>query len=172
MSQRGNWASRIAAAWQKSRESIIEVGCLLIEAKCELPHGEFEVMVGSELPFGARTAQRLMAVASDQRLLNATHASVLPSSWMTLYSLTKLSDDEFGAALEQGVIRPDVQRSEIIVWQKALRLVSSAPCRTDAVSDLAALADSGQQFAAQAPLTLRRRRIVLLHCGLQLVREP
>ena len=96
------WASRIAAAWQKSRESIIEVGNLLIEAKSALPHGEFEAMVASELPFGARSAQRLMVIAGDVRLTNPTHVSLLPASWGTLYALTKLSDDEWGNALEAG----------------------------------------------------------------------
>ncbi len=138
----GVWASRIVAAWQKSRESIIEVGGLLTEAKDSLPHGEFEAMVESELPFGARTARRLMTISGDARLTNRTHVSVLPASWGTLYELTKLSDDEWGDALNAGVIHSDMQRNEITVWRKASRLGTSAPCRTDAVADLAALADS------------------------------
>ena len=52
--------------------------------------GIFEAMVEDDLPFGKRTAQRLMAIASDQRLSNTTHVSLLPASWQTLYELTKL----------------------------------------------------------------------------------
>ena len=47
-------------------------------------------MVASELPFGDRTARRLMAIARDPRISNRTHASLLPPSWMTLFELTKL----------------------------------------------------------------------------------
>jgi hypothetical protein len=35
-------------------------------------------MVEGELPFGPRTAQRLVKVVSDPRLSNATHGSLLP----------------------------------------------------------------------------------------------
>jgi hypothetical protein len=45
------------------------------------------------LPFSERTAQRLMSIASDPRLSNPTHVSVLPNSWGTLYELTKLTDE-------------------------------------------------------------------------------
>jgi hypothetical protein len=34
------WTSRIAAAWQKGVEAILETGRLLIEAKAALKHGE------------------------------------------------------------------------------------------------------------------------------------
>lgn len=56
-------------------------GTLLVEAKTALPHGDFQAMVESELPFGQRTAQRLMAMAGDERITNATHGSHLPPSW-------------------------------------------------------------------------------------------
>jgi hypothetical protein len=64
-----------------------------------LPRGEFLAMVASELPFGDRTARRLMAIARDPRISNRTHASLLPPSWMTLFELTKLDDAQFQARL-------------------------------------------------------------------------
>ncbi len=60
------------------------------------------MMVDGELPFGARTAQMLMKVSADECLANPKHVSLLPASWGTLYALTKLSDDEWGNALEAG----------------------------------------------------------------------
>ena len=91
--QRARWARQISAAWRASIEAIFECGRLLIAAKDALDHGEFTKMVERDLPFGKRTAQRLMAIARDTRLTNPTHASLLPQSWMTLYELTRLSDD-------------------------------------------------------------------------------
>ena len=63
-------------------------------------------MVGTSLPFGPRTAQILMKIARGPRLGNAKHASLLPSSWRTLYEITKLDDEAFDRALAEVVIRP------------------------------------------------------------------
>jgi len=42
------------------------------------------------LPFGARTARRLMAIANELVFKNLTHGSDLPPSCRTFYELTKL----------------------------------------------------------------------------------
>jgi hypothetical protein len=68
----------------------------------DLPRGEWLAMIASDLPFKARTAQRLMAVARNRELVNAAHASHLPPSWMTLYELTKLPEPELHAAIADG----------------------------------------------------------------------
>jgi N6-adenosine-specific RNA methylase IME4 len=107
------WAARIAECWRASVEAILEVGELLAAAKEKLPHGEFSGMIESELPFGARTAQMLMKIAADPRLANPKHVSLLPPSWGTLYELTKLDDESFDRAVEQNIIRPDMERREI-----------------------------------------------------------
>jgi hypothetical protein len=72
------WAARIGAAWRRTLESVIDTGRLLVEAKAPLPHGEFLAMVERDLPFGPRTAQMLMTVASDDKLTNANHAPRCP----------------------------------------------------------------------------------------------
>ena len=86
-----DFADQIVDAWRSTTEGIFRIGELLLEAKQKLDHGTFEEMVEAALPFGPRTARRLMAVARDGRL--RTHASVLPPSWYTLYELTRLSND-------------------------------------------------------------------------------
>ncbi len=107
------WATRISAAWQSSRDSILKCGLLLIDAKAKLVHGEFEKMVQTELPFGSSTAQRLMKIARDKRLTNPAHAQLLPPSWYALYRLSLLSDAQFETAIADGTIRPDMERSEL-----------------------------------------------------------
>ena len=110
---RTDWADQIRARHQATVEGFLDVGRLLIEAKAALPHGEFEAMVESDLPFGARTAQRLMAIASHPILTRATHVSVLPAAWGTLYELTKLPDDIIEAALADGSITPRMERKDV-----------------------------------------------------------
>ena len=59
--------------------------------KAELPHGEWLKMIRDELPFGKRTAQMLVTVATNDNLQDAyaKHVSLLPAAWGTLYELTK-----------------------------------------------------------------------------------
>jgi hypothetical protein len=53
------------------------VGHYLLEAKAALEHGDFIAMVESDLPFKRRSAQKLMAVARDQRLQKASTLTLL-----------------------------------------------------------------------------------------------
>ena len=92
-----DFADAIVARWQDSVLAIIDVGKLLLGAKEALPHGEFGPMIESDrVPFSSRTAQRLMEIAEHSLLSNATRASHLPPSWMTVYELTKVPDDALG----------------------------------------------------------------------------
>jgi hypothetical protein len=115
------WAARITVCWRTSVEAILEVDRLLAAAKKALPHGEFGKMIESELPFTDRTARMLMTIASDPRLTNRKHVSVLPPSWGTLYELTKLDDEQFDARLLDGTINPDMQRRDIATEIKQSR---------------------------------------------------
>lgn len=107
-------AAQICEAWQSSVVAIIETGRLISEAKAQLEHGDFISMVERQLPFNIRTAQRLMAIANDPRLSDATHASHLPPSWMSLYEITRLDDEQFEHGIEAGVICSEAQRSAIV----------------------------------------------------------
>jgi hypothetical protein len=151
------WAIRITARWRASVEAIIEVGQLLIDAKGRLPHGAFGKMLENDLPFGASTAQRLMAVAADNRLSNPAHVQHLPASWGTLYELTKLSDGEFEEAIEQKIIRPDMERKEIELIrpapERAPREVESSDGRRDEAHPVAMLQD-GHDALSQADAAL------------------
>jgi hypothetical protein len=107
------WTKRIAAVWQKGVEAILETGRLLIEAKAALDHGQFKAMVQLKLPFTPRTAQRLMEIARNPVISNATHASLLPPSWMTLHELTKVPDEILVAKIKDGVITPKLERKDV-----------------------------------------------------------
>ncbi len=107
------WAERINAAWRRSAASFIDCGHLLIQAKEEIPRGDFAKMIEARLDFQPRVAQRLMSIARDPRLANPTHAALLPPSWTVLYELTKLDDAAFDEAVETRVINPQMQRKDV-----------------------------------------------------------
>jgi hypothetical protein len=102
----------IEAAWQSAVRSIIATGALLIEAKAKVDPGDW-LKVAEELPFGERTAQRLMEIARHPILSNPTHGSHLPPSWRTLYELSKIDDQVLLARIEDHTINPETQRKDI-----------------------------------------------------------
>jgi hypothetical protein len=106
-----DYAARITAAWRKTLVSIFECGDLLIKAKDELA-GKFQKMVESDLPFGPRTAEMLMRIASDQRLRNHANFSSLPASWRSLYELQKVPDPLFAKAIEDRRINPEMTQAD------------------------------------------------------------
>ena len=81
---RTEFVARIRETFSQSVEAIIRTGRVLLEAKADLEHGEFLAMVENDLPFGARSAQMLMAITHDARLTNAKSVSLLPPAWGTL----------------------------------------------------------------------------------------
>lgn len=52
-----------------------------------------------------------MSIAKDERI--ATHVSHLPASWGTLYELTKLKDEQFQQAVQNGAINPGMERADV-----------------------------------------------------------
>ena len=108
------WADRISTQVGKSVEALIEVGRLLVQAKADLPHGEWGRLFSEELiPFSQNTAGQLMAISSNRILSNSAHVQNLPPSWGTLYELTKVPDITLANALKDGVITPDMPRSAV-----------------------------------------------------------
>ncbi len=107
------WASAISEAWNKTLNSVFETGDALIGAKDALKHGEWIKMVEGELPFGISTANKLMAVAWDERLRNSERVPNLPSQWGTLYALTRLDNEIIEKSFENGAIHPKLERKDI-----------------------------------------------------------
>jgi hypothetical protein len=103
----------ITAQWNKQVETILETGRLLIQAKDELPHGKFSVMVAKQLPFGPRAAQMMMTIAKNPVLSNAKYISHLPPSWGTLYDLAGLPESQLTDLIERRAVRPDMERSDV-----------------------------------------------------------
>jgi hypothetical protein len=115
-----------AAITSVCRMGGLAAGRLLIDAKENLKHGDFEDMIERDLPFGPRTAERLMIVARNEVLSNPTHASLLPGEWTVLHELA-LVDKKLDAPgtlkewIETGVVRPTLKRREVEALVDAAR---------------------------------------------------
>ncbi len=110
---RKQWAEKITQRYQDSVRAILDVGRYLIQAKAELEHGEFGLMIAEDLPFSRPTAFRFMAIAQNPVLSNDAHGQHLPTSWGTLYELSKVPSAVLEEALTIGQITPDFQRKDV-----------------------------------------------------------
>ena len=108
-----DWPQRIATAWQQTVHGIIETGKLLIEAKVCLGHGRFSDMIRDQLPFLPRAAQKLMSIAENPALANASHETHLPASWTTLYELSRHPARLVAEKIADGTITPRLERADV-----------------------------------------------------------
>ena len=108
---RAAWAERIRSQWHQTVTGIVAVGAMLLEAKAELQHGEFLLMVANDLRWSPRMTQFLMTIARNKVLSDAKHVSHLPSSWSVLATLAKVDDSKLEEAIATGVVSPDMSRA-------------------------------------------------------------
>jgi hypothetical protein len=115
------WVKRISSAWQKTVASVIETGQLLIDSKNDpsMPHGSWEAMVQSHLPFTPDVAHRLMSIAEHPSLSKPVHAPVLPPAWTTLYRLSRIEPPIIEAKIKDGTINPKMERKDVAAIKPA-----------------------------------------------------
>jgi hypothetical protein len=106
------WAELIRSRWQQNVKDIFETALMLETAREELGASEFRLMAEGELKFSKSMVSQLIAIADDDRLADVHHGK-LPASWRTLYELTRLTNEQFAAGLESGVIHSGMQRKDI-----------------------------------------------------------
>lgn len=119
------WAETIRAKWQDNVGSIFEVALMLETAKEELQSG-FGKMVRDNLKWSPPMVSMMLTIAGDHKLADVQHAE-LPASWMTLYALAKLTDEQFENGMKSGVIHPGMQRKDIAQLKPPKEKRSPAP---------------------------------------------
>ena len=113
------WAKRIGKTWTAGVLAILQTGALLEAARSDCAHGEWQALL-EELPFGARHAHRLRALAAY--LPFRTRESDLPSDTETLYQLSRLPEVRFEQLLGDRVIHPAMARRDASLETRAERL--------------------------------------------------
>lgn len=99
------WRTRIESAWQKSVQSVIEVGNLVKQAKEQL--GVSYTLLESELPFSSTVAAFLIKIAENPVLSNPTYHARLPNGYNTLYYLASVDEKQLVEQIENGEITPN-----------------------------------------------------------------
>ena len=88
------YAERIGIRLSRAAGTLIEIGREFAEAKQRLDEPSFGELCKC-LGYSNRAAVTKWVKIGEQYERYAPHAHVLPSSWTTLYELSKLTDDEF-----------------------------------------------------------------------------
>lgn len=145
---RQEFTQEIRYHWNRSRKEFLSIGRYLNRAKSILPHGEFEAMIESDMPFSVETAFRFRAVA-DAIDTGRLTLDVLPGAESVAYQIVTMTPDELERAKAVGLIRPDVTRRQLIAFKQSLR-----PARTEAAPDRrkALLADYARHKARLAEI--------------------
>jgi len=113
-----HYKKSVVSNWNKSRDSIIEVGRILQEAKQLCHKGLLNTkswlkLVEAELPFGKKTADRLIAISNCEWITSGEYNDSLPVSWGTLYEISRLTKDRFVKGIESNTIHSTCTRSDI-----------------------------------------------------------
>jgi hypothetical protein len=99
------WRTSIESAWQKSVESVIEVGRLVKQAKEEL--GSSYALLETQLPFSSTVAAFLVKIAEHPVLSDSQYYSKLPNGYNTLYYLASVDEETLKEQLDKGEVTPD-----------------------------------------------------------------
>jgi hypothetical protein len=114
------YVAELSRLWRESCERFLAIGEYLLLAKEALPHGEYEQMVASELPFGRSVTHALKTVAEAVRAGRLAKAE-LPLSYATAYLLASMSPPHLDLARQRGLVRPNVTRAAITSFRTELR---------------------------------------------------
>jgi acyl dehydratase len=110
------FAKRINAGWHTTAESVLEMATACAEADKQLSQSAKKALI-AQLPFDRVTFVKLSAIGNDVRLRPLIHQ--LPSSFSTLYELTKFDEEQLTTGLKTGAINPHATRQEIIELKSA-----------------------------------------------------
>lgn len=125
------YVREISRLWREAQQSFLAIGRYLVQAKRKLAHGEFQTMIEASLPFGRQTAYelRMIAEAVDGGRIPEPK---LPQAASVAYQLATLKPNDLAAAEQDGLVRSDLRRPEIIAWKRE-RLRQSAGANHEAL---------------------------------------
>ena len=121
------YVQELTRLWREAQDRFVAIGEYLLNAKEMLPHGEYEKMIASELPFGRAVAHNLRTVAVAVREGRLSRPE-LPGSYTTAYFLATLKPNHLALARERGLVRHDVPRSAVNAFRQELK--APGPDRT------------------------------------------
>jgi hypothetical protein len=114
-----DYVAEIETLWKEAAETFLLIGRNLNKAKEILPHGEYQRMVQSCLPFDKSRAYQLRMVAT---MVDSGRVAEddLPRSSATAFLFASLDREMIARAKDDGILRADVRRQEVQEWKRRL----------------------------------------------------
>ncbi len=109
----------IRTLWERSQRNFLTIGRYLIRAKEKLPHGDYEEMIRTNLPFSRSVAYMMRTVAESLESRKIT-IERLPMDYSTAYHLVSLPDDQYEMARQRDLVKPSLTRKEIMTFRREL----------------------------------------------------
>jgi hypothetical protein len=113
------YIDNIIKYWKKSAD-ISAVASLCAGANKELSPAEKKEFY-LKLPFDRTVFSKLARIGSDLRLHHEEIEKLLPANYSMQYEITKLTDDEMKAAIDQGIIHSRAKRADLLNWKRLRR---------------------------------------------------
>jgi hypothetical protein len=113
---RHNFVGRIHHHWQRRPEGFHDLAIACAEADKAVPKA-FRRTLMKKLPFSASVFRKLAQIGDDQRLQNEHIRKLLPPCHLTIYEVSRLTDQQLQAALSAGILKPDLKRKELLQWR-------------------------------------------------------
>jgi len=129
-----DYVAEIETLWKEAAETFLLIGRNLNKAKELLPHGEYQRMIESCLPFDKSRAYQLRMVATMVDNGRVAEGD-LPRSSATAFLFASLDRHAIARAKQDGVLRPDVRRQEVQEWKRRL---AGLPNNAEAIERLRA----------------------------------
>ncbi|HYD31460.1 MAG TPA: hypothetical protein VEB64_11480, partial [Azospirillaceae bacterium] len=109
----------ITQLWQDAQQRFLAIGDYLARARGALSPEQY-ALLKARLPFGKAVHSQLMMAyrAIKDGMLPETAAA---AGYSVVYLAATLSDGERRQAMAEGVIRPDMRRSDLLAFRRRLR---------------------------------------------------
>ena len=111
-----SYFDKISTSWYKAAKSIIETGIYLNESKTNLSHRDWLQLCReliSRRIMSKTTISKIMTISKNQILLNDEYQKQLPSSYETLYLLSKQDEEVLESKINQHEITPETTQKEL-----------------------------------------------------------
>ena len=143
------YVERIRCQLSRAAGTLIEIGRQFAEAKQKLDEPSFRELC-KRLGYSNRAAVTKWVKIGEQYERYTPHADVLPSSWTTLYELSKLTDEEFTRCVTERRICESMKRptpTDLARLRQPIVINPSAPSDGVVVDAAAAVNAVGRKNA-------------------------
>lgn len=107
------YANTFKSFFIKTAENVLEMARVVSNAKTKLGSNqfrEFSYLIGFDP--SSSTLKKLQAIGKNYDVLSK-NITALPANWTTLYEIAQLPEDKFIAAVDKGVINPNVMGRDV-----------------------------------------------------------